>query len=90
VKGIPPAGVGLSDARAGLKIEDADPFGEYTLKATITDKIKEVTATLFHFSSLTRRQSRRTDRYKQRIDRGPCSSGVRPSCFALASAARSA
>jgi len=51
VKGRPPEGVGLSEAKAGLKIEDTDPFGEYTLKATITDKIKDVTVEmLFHFS----------------------------------------
>jgi len=51
VKGPPPEGVGLSEARAGLKIEDTDPFGEYTLKVTITDKVKDVTVEmLFHFS----------------------------------------
>lgn len=51
VKGRPPDGVGLSESKAGLKIEDADPFGEYTLKATITDRIKDVTVEmLFHFS----------------------------------------
>jgi len=51
VKGRPPEGIGLSEAKAGLKIEDTDPFGEYTLKVTITDKVKEVTVEmLFHFS----------------------------------------
>ncbi|TSA36936.1 MAG: hypothetical protein D4R65_01950 [Verrucomicrobiaceae bacterium] len=51
VKGVPPKSVGLSKARAGIKIEETDPFGEYTLKVTITDKIKEVTVEmLFHFS----------------------------------------
>lgn len=51
VKGPPPEGVGLSEVRAGLKIEDTDPFGEYTLKVTITDKIKDVTVEmLFRFS----------------------------------------
>lgn len=51
VNGAPPKGVGLCKARAGLKIEDADPFGEYTLKVTTTDKIKGVTVEmLFKFS----------------------------------------
>ena len=51
VDGPPPKGIGLAKDRAGLKIEDKDPFGEYTLKVTITDKIKEVTVEmLFHFS----------------------------------------
>lgn len=51
VDGLPPKGVGLCKAKAGLKIEDTDPFGEYTLKVTITDKIKEVTVEmLFKFS----------------------------------------
>jgi len=51
VDGPPPKGVGLCKAKAGLKIEDTDPFGEYTLKATITDKVKEVTVEmLFKFS----------------------------------------
>ena len=51
VDGPPPKGIGLCKAKAGLKIEDSDPFGEYTLKVTITDKIKEVTVEmLFHFS----------------------------------------
>lgn len=51
VKGVPPKGIGLSKAKAGLKIEDKDPFGEYTLKVTITDKIKDVTVEmLFNFS----------------------------------------
>lgn len=51
VDGVPPKGIGLCKARAGLKIEDNDPFGEYTLKVTITDKIKEVTVEMmFYFS----------------------------------------
>jgi len=51
VDGPPPKGVGLCKAKAGLKIEDTDPFGEYTLKATITDRIKDVTVEmLFKFS----------------------------------------
>jgi len=29
-------------AKAGLKIEAADPFGDYRLKVTITDKSKDV------------------------------------------------
>ena len=51
VDGPPPKGIGLAKASAGLKIEDNDPFGEYVLKATITDKIKDVTVEmLFSFS----------------------------------------
>ena len=51
VDGTPPKEIRLSKAKAGLKIEDTDPFGEYTLKATITDRIKNVTVEmLFKFS----------------------------------------
>ena len=51
VSGTPHKGIGLSKARSALKIEDKDPFGDYTLKATITDKIKGVTVEmLFTFS----------------------------------------
>jgi len=51
VDGLPPKGLGLCKAKAGLKIEDKDPFGEYTLKVTVTDRIKEVTVEmLFKFS----------------------------------------
>ena len=51
VDGPPPKGIGLAKARAGLKIEDTDPLGEYTLNVTITDKIKDVTVEmLFSFS----------------------------------------
>jgi hypothetical protein len=51
VDGPPPKGIGLCKAKAGLMIEDTDPFGEYTLKVTITDKIKDVAVEmLFKFS----------------------------------------
>ncbi|MEI6492196.1 MAG: hypothetical protein WCO94_06585 [Verrucomicrobiota bacterium] len=51
VDGPPPKGIGLCKAKAGLKIEDTDPFGEYTLKVTITDEIRDVTVEmLFKFS----------------------------------------
>ena len=51
VDGVPPKGIGLCKAKAALQIEDKDPFGEYTLKATITDKIKDVTVEmLFTFT----------------------------------------
>lgn len=49
--GVPPKGLGLCKTKSGLKIEDTDPFGEYTLKVTITDKVKDVTVEmLFKFS----------------------------------------
>lgn len=49
--GPPPKGIGLSKTKAGLKIEETDPLGEYTLKVTITDKVKDVSVEmLFHFT----------------------------------------
>lgn len=42
VNGVPAKGVGLCKDKAGLKIEENDPLGEYRLKATITDKVKDV------------------------------------------------
>ena len=51
VDGPPPKETRLSKAKAGLKIEDTDPFGEYTLKVTITDRIKNTTVEMiFKFS----------------------------------------
>lgn len=51
VNGVPRKGIGLCKARSALRIEDKDPFGDYTLKVTITDKIKDVTVEmLFTFS----------------------------------------
>lgn len=51
VNGPPSNEIALSKDRAGLKIEETDPFGDYTLKATITDKVKEVSVEmLFTFS----------------------------------------
>ncbi len=51
VNGIPPKGVGICKDKVGLKIEEKDPFGEYTLKVTITDKVKNVPVEmLFNFS----------------------------------------
>lgn len=51
VNGPPPNEVALSKDRAGLKIEETDPFGDYTLKATFTDKVKDVSVEmLFSFS----------------------------------------
>jgi len=50
IKGVPPKGVGLGQAQGGLKIEEGDPEGEYTLKVTVTDNLKNVTVEmLFHF-----------------------------------------
>lgn len=43
VNGPPPKETALSKDRAGLKIEPSDPLGEYTLKVTLTDNVKEVT-----------------------------------------------
>jgi len=42
VKGIPPSGAALSEKKVGLKIEETDPFGEYTVKVTITDNLRQV------------------------------------------------
>lgn len=53
VDGPPPKGVGLAKARAGLKIEDRDPFGDYVLKVTITDRIKDVTVEMLFTFSVT-------------------------------------
>ncbi|MEI6278944.1 MAG: hypothetical protein WCQ16_06125 [Verrucomicrobiae bacterium] len=53
VDGPPPKGLGLCKAKAGLKIEGNDPFGEYTLKVTITDKIKDVTVEMLFLFSVT-------------------------------------
>ncbi|MBE2203646.1 MAG: hypothetical protein IAE94_04865 [Chthoniobacterales bacterium] len=51
VKGTPSKEVALSQERAGLKIEEKDPFGEYTLKVTLADKVRDVTVEmLFTFS----------------------------------------
>lgn len=51
VNGTPRKGIGLCKARSALQIEDTDPFGDYTLKVTITDKIKDVSVEmLFTFS----------------------------------------
>lgn len=50
IKGVPAKGVGLCQAQGGLKIEEGDPEGEYTLKVTVTDNLKNVTVEmLFHF-----------------------------------------
>jgi hypothetical protein len=49
--GAPRKGISLCKARSALQIEEKDPFGDYTLKVTITDKIKNVTVEmLFTFS----------------------------------------
>jgi hypothetical protein len=51
VKGVPPPGAALSEKKVGLKIEEDDPFGEYTVKITITDNLRQVPVEmLFHFT----------------------------------------
>lgn len=51
VNGVPAKGVGLCKDKAGLKIEENDPFGDYLLKVMITDKVKDVPVEmLFTFS----------------------------------------
>ncbi|MFZ4776443.1 MAG: hypothetical protein ACOYM3_13810 [Terrimicrobiaceae bacterium] len=51
VNGVPAKGVGLCKDKAGLKIEENDPFGDYMLKVMITDKVKDVPVEmLFTFS----------------------------------------
>lgn len=49
VKGPPAQGIGLCKAKAGLKIEKTDPFGEYTIKVTTTDHIKDVTVEMIFY-----------------------------------------
>ncbi len=46
VDGTPPKGVGLFREMMGLKIEDSDPFGPYSLLVEVTDRIKGVTVTM--------------------------------------------
>lgn len=43
VDGIPPKAVGLFQEMMGLKIEDDDPYGVYSLKVEVTDRVKNVT-----------------------------------------------
>ena len=42
INGTPAKGIGIFKDMAGLKIEDTDPFGVYTLNVTITDRVKNV------------------------------------------------
>ncbi|MDX2081487.1 MAG: hypothetical protein SFU53_11960 [Terrimicrobiaceae bacterium] len=46
IDGIPPKGVGLFEEMMGLKIENDDPFGAYTLTVEVTDRVKNVTVTM--------------------------------------------
>ena len=42
VKGVPPTGPALSEKKMGLKIKETDPFGEYMVKVTVTDNMRQV------------------------------------------------
>lgn len=46
VDGVPPKGVGLFNELMGLRIEETDPFGPYTLLVEITDRVKNVTVSI--------------------------------------------
>lgn len=46
VDGMPPKGVGLFREMMGLKIEDTDPIGPYSLLVEVTDRVKNVTVTM--------------------------------------------
>lgn len=51
VDGKPPKDVALGKSKAGLKIEDTDPPGRYTLKVTLTDHVRnETVEMLFEFT----------------------------------------
>lgn len=53
VDGVPPRGVGLFQEMMGLKIEDNDPYGPYTLEVEITDRVKNVTVPMSFLFTVT-------------------------------------
>lgn len=59
VMGPPPKGVGLGRAMMGVKIEETDPLGPYTLNLKIRDQVKNVTVEMPFIFTVTERDSKR-------------------------------
>jgi hypothetical protein len=60
VPGAPPKGVGLGRAMMGVKIEETDPLGPYTLNVKIRDQVKNVTVEMPFIFTVTEKESNRT------------------------------
>lgn len=60
INGKPANGIGIFKDMAGLKIEESDPLGVYTLNVKITDRIKNVTVEMPFAFTVTEKDARKT------------------------------